>query len=57
MDKTTAREQTTIRLPTELLGQLRAEADRRGTSFNETVIRLILQGLEFQSYRAGSHTV
>lgn len=51
------REQTTIRLPAELMEQLRKEADGRGDSFNETVIRLILQGLEFQSHRAGTHTV
>lgn len=43
------REQTTIRLPAELRERLQREADRRGDSFNETVIRLIRLGLEFQS--------
>lgn len=36
----TNREQTTIRLPAGLKEQLQREADRRGDSFNETVIRL-----------------
>lgn len=49
------REQTTIRLPDELMKQLRKEADRRGDSFNETVLRLILQGFEFQSPRTRTH--
>lgn len=48
--------QTTIRLPTELKEQLQKEADRRGDSFNETVIRLLLRGLESQSSRADPHT-
>lgn len=43
------REQTTIRLPIELKEQLQREADRRGDSFNETVIRIIHLGLESQS--------
>lgn len=50
------RAQTTIRLPTELKEQLQKEADRRGDSFNETVIRLLLRGLESQSSRADPHT-
>ena len=40
------REQTTIRLPAELKEQLQQEADRRGDSFNETVIRLLRVGLQ-----------
>ncbi len=40
------REQTTIRLPAELKEELQREADRRGDSFNETVIRIIRRGLE-----------
>ena len=43
------RKQTTIRLPTELKEALDREADRRGDSFNETVIRLIRMGLALQS--------
>lgn len=42
------REQTTIRLPAELKEQLQQEADRRGDSFNETVIRIIRKGMEHQ---------
>lgn len=53
---TMERAQTTIRLPTELKEQLQKEADRRGDSFNETVIRLLLRGLESQSSRADPHT-
>lgn len=45
----TNREQTTIRLPLELKEQLQQEADRRGDSFNETLIRLIRFALESQS--------
>ena len=52
MDRT----QITIRLPAELKEELRQEAERRGDSFNETVIRLVLQGLEFQSRRAETRT-
>ncbi len=51
------REQTTIRLPTELKEQLQREADRRGDSFNETVIRLIRLGLESQSDRCSAHSL
>ena len=43
------REQTTIRLPAELKEQLQREADRRGDSFNETVVRFIRLGQKFQS--------
>lgn len=39
------REQMTIRLPTELKEQLQREAERRGDSLNETVIRLLRIGL------------
>lgn len=45
------RVQTTIRLPAELKEQLQQEADRRGDSFNDTVVRLIRAGLESQSLR------
>lgn len=43
------REQTTIRLPGELKAKLQREADSRGDSFNETVIRFLRQGLLQQS--------
>lgn len=35
------REQTTIRLPTELMEQLRREAQERGVSFNDYLLVLI----------------
>lgn len=35
------REQTTIRLPAELLEELKEEAKKRGQSFNEYLIHLI----------------
>ena len=34
----TEKEQTTIRLPEELLQQLKREADEKGFSFNELVL-------------------
>ena len=40
------REQTTIRLPSELKEQLQREADKFGVSFNEIVIKLLNVGLE-----------
>lgn len=46
------REQTTIRLPEELKELLQREAERRGDSFNETVIRMILAGMEARSGRS-----
>ncbi len=49
-------EQTTIRLPVKLKEQLQQEADRRGDSFNETVIRFIRLGLEFQSGHYSVHS-
>ena len=41
-----AREQTTIRLPTELKEQLQREADRMGISFNSVLIIILRKGLE-----------
>lgn len=35
------REQTTIRLPTELLDSLRREAEGRGKSFNSLVVNVL----------------
>lgn len=46
------REQTTLRLPAELLDRLRQEAQERGDSFNETVIRYLRLGLEYESHRS-----
>lgn len=43
MDRT----QITIRLPAELKEELRQEAERRGDSFNETVIRLVCRVWNF----------
>lgn len=40
------RVQITIRLPAELKEKLQQEADHRGDSFNETVIRLLRKALE-----------
>lgn len=51
------REQTTIRLPAELKEQLQREADRRGDSFNETVIRFIRLGMESQLHHCLAHTL
>lgn len=42
------REQTTIRLPVELKEQLQQEAERRGDSFNSTIIKFILLGLKHE---------
>lgn len=52
----TTREQTTIRLPAELLDALRREAEGRGVSFNAMVIQLIRIGLEALTFRAPSQT-
>ena len=38
------KEQTTIRLPTELLEQLKQEAQRKGYSLNGYILFLIEQG-------------
>lgn len=40
------REQTTIRLHADLKEQIQREADKRGDSFNETVIRLLRKALK-----------
>lgn len=45
------REQTTLRLPPELLERLREQAQERGDSLNETIIRYIRLGLEVESDR------
>lgn len=51
------REQMTIRLPVGLKERIQQEADRRGDSFNETVIRLVRLGLESQSNRCSAHSL
>lgn len=40
------REQTTIRLPTELKAEIQRKADEEYQSFNAEVILLLRQGLE-----------
>lgn len=40
------REQTTIRLPTELKEQLQKEADKRNQSFNGLINLLLAKGIE-----------
>ncbi len=40
------REQTTIRLPIDLKKKIQQEADKKGQSFNATVIIAIKKGLE-----------
>ena len=46
------REQTTLRLPVELMDKLRRQAQERGDSFNETVVRYLRLGLEYESHRS-----
>ena len=46
MNEANKREQTTIRLPSELKKRIQQEADKRENSFNETVILLIQKALE-----------
>lgn len=43
------REQTTLRLPPELLEQIQQKAQERGDSVNETIVRLIRKGIELES--------
>ena len=50
------REQTTIRLPRELLEQLRREAQVKGYSFNGYVHALILKGQAVESSRSPFHS-
>lgn len=45
------REQTTLRLPVELMNQLREQAERSGMSLNERIIDLILKGLQVEKSR------
>lgn len=50
------RERTTLRLPAELADWLRQEAERRGDSYNGTIVRFILAGIrsEFPRFPARS---
>lgn len=43
--------QTTLRLPPELLERLRKQAQERGDSVNETIVRYIRLGLDQESRR------
>lgn len=43
------REQITLRLPVELKEKLQQEAERKGDSLNETILRLLRLGLEVRS--------
>lgn len=45
------KEQTTIRLPAELLQQLRKQADEMGVSFNELVMIAINEFLNYSNPR------
>lgn len=47
------REQTTLRLPRALMDQLREQAQERGDSVNETIIRYLRLGLEAELRRFG----
>lgn len=42
------REQTTIRLPEELMEELKREADRKGYSFNQLVMIMITEYISHQ---------
>lgn len=50
------REQTTLRLPSELKEELKRQAQERGDSFNETVVRYLNLGIEYESRRASIQT-
>ena len=45
------REQTTLRLPVELMEKLRGQAEARGMSLNERIVDLILKGFRFEESR------
>ena len=51
----TAREQTTLRLPAELMERLRQQAQEREASLNEIILHFIHKGLESESRRFDSH--
>lgn len=50
------REQVTLRLPEELLDALRRQAQERGDSLNETIIRFVRMGLEAELNRERPQT-
>jgi predicted HicB family RNase H-like nuclease len=49
------REQTTLRLPADLLAQLKREAQERNVSFNAYVLWLIEKGRAAESARERTH--
>lgn len=51
-----AREQITLRLPCKLLEALRQQAQKRGDSLNETIIRYLMLGMEAESRRFPPHS-
>ena len=51
-----AREQITLRLPCKLLEALREQAQERGDSLNETIIRYLMLGMEAKSRRFPPHS-
>ena len=51
-----AREQITLRLPCKLLEALRQQAQKRGDSLNETIIRYLMLGREAESRRFPPHS-
>ena len=46
MEEGCEKKQMTIRLPADLREELQREADRRGDSFNETVVRLLRKAIK-----------
>jgi hypothetical protein len=48
---TRSKEQTTVRIDTELRNKIQREADRRDVSFNEMINLLIYKGMEFVNRR------
>lgn len=47
------REQITLRLPTELLEATRQQAQQKGDSVNEMIVRFIRQGLGWEFPHSG----
>ena len=50
MEEGCEKKQMTIRLPVDLREELQREADRRGDSFNETVVRLLRKAVKSDSF-------
>ena len=51
------REQTTIRLPTELKDKLQQEAERRGQSYNSMIIMILNEARNRHQTKQGHETV